>query len=110
MKLLKKGLRSEVYDLENILLTPTGPVLVDWADVCTGNPAGDVARAWILIRTPYADVGMPGWAKRHFGCSKTQVVPKLYKRICSHHRDKQSLMHGLAGTDGSGPLERMCTE
>ncbi len=70
MKLLKKGLRSEVYDLENILLTPTGPVLVDWADACTGNPASDVARAWILIHTPYSDLGTPVWARGISGAVK----------------------------------------
>ncbi len=51
------------FSVENILLAPAGPVLVDWSDACAGNPAGDVARAWILIHTPYANVGMPGWAK-----------------------------------------------
>lgn len=33
----------------NIMLTDRGPVIIDWADACRGNPAGDVARTSILF-------------------------------------------------------------
>ena len=49
------------FSVENILVTP-GLVLTDWGDACSGNPAGDVARAWILIHTPYRNAELPPWA------------------------------------------------
>lgn len=61
------------FSVENILLPPAGPVLVDWADACTGNPAGDVARAWILVHTPYSDLGTPIWAKGISGAVKRRL-------------------------------------
>lgn len=34
----------------NIILTPEGPVIIDWVDVTRGNPLADVARTTLLAR------------------------------------------------------------
>jgi Phosphotransferase enzyme family len=34
---------------KNVILSPKGPVLVDWFDVARGDPCGDVARASLLL-------------------------------------------------------------
>jgi hypothetical protein len=34
----------------NIMLTPTGPVIIDWMDAVVGHPLADVARTFIIAR------------------------------------------------------------
>jgi hypothetical protein len=33
----------------NVMMSPRGPVVIDWARACRGDPAVDVAVAWILM-------------------------------------------------------------
>ena len=33
---------------DNILLTPRGPVIIDWIDATLGHPLADVARTWVI--------------------------------------------------------------
>lgn len=33
----------------NVMMGPRGPVVIDWAGACRGDPAVDVALAWILM-------------------------------------------------------------
>ena len=33
----------------NVMMGPSGPVVIDWARACRGDPAVDVALAWILM-------------------------------------------------------------
>jgi aminoglycoside phosphotransferase (APT) family kinase protein len=33
----------------NVIMSATGPVIVDWFDACLGDPAGDVARSSLLM-------------------------------------------------------------
>ncbi len=33
----------------NVMMNPRGPVVIDWARACRGDPAVDVALAWILM-------------------------------------------------------------
>jgi len=35
----------------NVMLTATGPVVIDWSSVAAGAPAADVAMAWLIIAT-----------------------------------------------------------
>lgn len=41
------------FDLhpENVLLGPSGPVVIDWSGACNGPAAADVARTWLLVDT-----------------------------------------------------------
>lgn len=36
---------------ENVLLSPSGPVVIDWSGACNGPAAADVARTWLLVDT-----------------------------------------------------------
>jgi aminoglycoside phosphotransferase (APT) family kinase protein len=33
----------------NVMMGPTGPVVIDWANACRGDPNVDVAVAWVLM-------------------------------------------------------------
>jgi aminoglycoside phosphotransferase (APT) family kinase protein len=33
----------------NVMIGPTGPVVIDWANACRGDPNVDVAIAWVLM-------------------------------------------------------------
>jgi aminoglycoside phosphotransferase (APT) family kinase protein len=33
----------------NVMISRTGPVVIDWTGACRGNPAVDVALAWVLM-------------------------------------------------------------
>ena len=35
----------------NVMMSPTGPVVIDWANACRGDPNIDVAVAWVLMAT-----------------------------------------------------------
>jgi aminoglycoside phosphotransferase (APT) family kinase protein len=45
----------------NVLLTPRGPVIIDWGAATRGHALGDVARTSRLIRL----ASLPPWAPRH---------------------------------------------
>lgn len=36
---------------DNIMLTPAGPVVIDWSGACGGPAAVDLARSWLLMAT-----------------------------------------------------------
>lgn len=42
---------------DNIMLTPAGPVVIDWTNVSLGPPAADVAESWIVAATSSVDGG-----------------------------------------------------
>jgi aminoglycoside phosphotransferase (APT) family kinase protein len=48
------------FDLHpmNVVLSPEGPVVIDWTNACRGRPGADVARAWVLMAAAQADVGV----------------------------------------------------
>lgn len=43
----------------NILLTRSGPVIIDWLDASTGNPIADLARTLVIAETASAPSGLP---------------------------------------------------
>ena len=46
------------FDLHplNVLMSPQGPVIIDWTNACRGPAAADVAQTWIIMATSEADV------------------------------------------------------
>ena len=42
---------------ENVLLSPAGPVVIDWTTARAGDPAVDVAMTWVILAT---SAGLPG--------------------------------------------------
>jgi thiamine kinase-like enzyme len=52
----------------NVLMGPKGPVVIDWANACLGDPGVDVALAWVLMSAgeiPGGRVraGVLGWGR-----------------------------------------------
>jgi len=37
-------------NVQNVILSPRGPVVIDWDNACKGNPLADVARVMLLMR------------------------------------------------------------
>lgn len=45
------------YHPDNILMSPRGPIVIDWMTATRGNPLADVARTSLMARSP----GLPHW-------------------------------------------------
>jgi len=78
----------------NVLMSPTGAVVIDWMTACCGSPAGDVARTLFLLR----DSGVPAPMSR----AQRVLIALLRRRLCSvylrRYRDLRSLgLRELAG-------------
>jgi aminoglycoside phosphotransferase (APT) family kinase protein len=41
----------------NVMMSRTGPVVIDWANACRGDPNVDVAIAWVLMATGEVSTG-----------------------------------------------------
>jgi aminoglycoside phosphotransferase (APT) family kinase protein len=56
-----EGARLVHLDLhpENVLMSPGGPVVIDWTNARAGDPDVDVALTWLILRT---SGGLPGRA------------------------------------------------
>lgn len=50
---LGRGDRLAHFDLhpENVLLSPRGPVVIDWSNGARGDAADDVALTWVILKT-----------------------------------------------------------
>jgi aminoglycoside phosphotransferase (APT) family kinase protein len=62
---------------ENVILSPTGPVVVDWTNARRGDPALDVALTWVILAT---SAGLPG---------------RLFLRRFLPHFDQEELRRAL---------------
>ena len=49
------------FDLHplNVILSPSGPVVIDWTNATRGRAGYDLARAWVLMASADAKVGWP---------------------------------------------------
>lgn len=59
---------------ENVLLPPTGPVVIDWTNARAGEPVLDVALSWVILKT---SGGLPGrvFARAFLGaCEQEQIL------------------------------------
>ncbi|GAA4434001.1 hypothetical protein GCM10023169_41050 [Georgenia halophila] len=45
----------------NVLMSPDGPVLIDWANARSGPPEADLANTWIILATSTVDA--PWWMR-----------------------------------------------
>jgi Ser/Thr protein kinase RdoA (MazF antagonist) len=50
---LGRGDRLVHFDLhpDNVLVSPRGPVVIDWSNASRGEPADDVALTWVILAT-----------------------------------------------------------
>lgn len=48
-----RGEQLAHFDLhpDNVMLTPRGPVVIDWSNASRGEPADDIATTWVILRT-----------------------------------------------------------
>lgn len=48
-----RGERLAHFDLHpgNVMLTPRGPIVIDWSNASRGDPADDVATTWVILTT-----------------------------------------------------------
>ena len=75
-----KGERLLHVDLhpDNVLLSPEGPVVIDWTNSRAGDPRFDVAMTWVICTTS----GGPG--------------ERLFTRLFLHHAGRGSAKEALA--------------
>jgi Ser/Thr protein kinase RdoA (MazF antagonist) len=79
---------------ENVLLTPGGPVIIDWIDATCGNPLADIARTVILI----SGGGLPrekvrAWIDRGF---RALFLSSYLKRYFTLHPGEKSQLERWA--------------
>lgn len=57
----------------NVMMSPKGPVVIDWAGACRGDPAVDVALAWVIMAAGEVPTG------RFIGMILGRARPALVK-------------------------------
>jgi aminoglycoside phosphotransferase (APT) family kinase protein len=73
----------------NILLSPHGPVVIDWTNACAGPAGADVADAWLLMATAGPEGGA---AIRTF----VRVFRGLFVPRFVHHAGRETAVPWLA--------------
>ena len=69
------------FHLENILLSNTGPVIIDWEGSMHASPAGDVANTLLWFRTAFqGGQGLKGWLTRWIGGHMKRAYLQEYRR------------------------------
>lgn len=63
---------------ENVLLGPRGPVVIDWQTAGGGEPADDVALAWIILAT--SEIPAPAPARALIGAGRRLFVDAFVDR------------------------------
>lgn len=63
---------------DQVVLTPAGPVVLDWMTAAQGNPLADVARTVILLRVGQLPYG--GWLQRAFINATRRLFLQTYLR------------------------------
>jgi aminoglycoside phosphotransferase (APT) family kinase protein len=67
---------------DNVLLSPEGPVVIDWTNARVGDPALDVALTWVICAT---SGGLPG-----------RVFTRLFLRHVDRHAAQRALADAVA--------------
>ena len=73
------------YHPDNILMSPRGPIVIDWLTATRGNPLADVARTSLMARSPALPAGtgrLEGWL---FQIGRT-LFHRAYLREYRKHR------------------------
>ena len=47
------------FYVDNIMISPRGPIIIDWFGAARGDPLADVDRTWLLNRLAYMRAGIP---------------------------------------------------
>ncbi len=75
-----KGDRVLHLDLHplNVLIGPKGPVVIDWSNAASGDPASDVCLAWALMAAGQIPGGVIG---KFFGLFRSLLVDSFLSRF-----------------------------
>ena len=67
----------------NVILSPSGPVVIDWNNVRRGPAAADVALTWILMGAFELDQEPPTgpWHRRALDRAERLVIPQIRRRL-----------------------------
>ena len=63
----------------NVMITKTGPVVIDWTNACIGNPDTDVALAWLLMSA--GELPDAGVRHRVLGFGRTVLTNRFLARF-----------------------------
>ncbi|WP_047150693.1 phosphotransferase family protein [Aneurinibacillus tyrosinisolvens] len=66
----------------NILLSPKGPVLIDWCTGTKGNPAADAARTVLLLSHASVPPGTPAIIRRLINFSRSRLCNTYITHYC----------------------------
>jgi aminoglycoside phosphotransferase (APT) family kinase protein len=74
----------------NIIMSPDGPVIVDWFDASRGDPVADIARSWVVLLAEGADAPphLPGADRAVLD----QVTAAYLARVREHRDVDQELL------------------
>ncbi|MFD1719859.1 phosphotransferase [Georgenia deserti] len=56
----------------NVLMSPDGPVLIDWANARSGPPEADLANTWVILATSTVDA--PWWMRAAVSTLRNRLV------------------------------------
>lgn len=56
----------------NVMIGPAGPVVIDWTGAARGDPAADVALAWLLLVG--GEIPAAGWKRRVFESARAAFI------------------------------------
>ena len=73
---------------ENVMLSPAGPVVIDWANAAVGDPAADVAMTWIIMGS--SELRMPWWGRTIVGALRQRFIATWLD-----HSDRQGARRAL---------------
>ena len=81
----------------NIIITPSGPVIIDWMTVSKGVPSGDVARTLTILEAAKAPEGTPvrwllEWIRKLFLATYLKTYLQLRPNIKSSLASWQAVM------------------
>lgn len=64
----------------NVVLTDTGPVVIDWLTAASGAPGADVARTLFLLRDAALDDGVSAWRRLLVGVVRRRFADAYLRR------------------------------
>ena len=94
----------------NIIMTPNGPVIIDWMTVSKGVASGDVARTSIILEAAKAPEGTPlrwllEWVRKLFLVTYLKTYLQLRPDVQKSLAGWQAVMAANFLSDVSGPGE-----
>jgi Ser/Thr protein kinase RdoA (MazF antagonist) len=78
----------------NVMLTPRGPVVIDWSSASRGDPLGDVAYTSWLLRTAVLPDWAPGYMHLMLRCLRSVMHRAYLSRSLRLHRGTRRAVEG----------------